>query len=202
MECRKFYPLQIHIINKFGQLEITSHAIKFEHEKAIKLVFDDGSDIIGTYNHPILMYDNIFKELQYININDIVLTINSKQLKVIEKCYIEDVTVYDFKVPGTHSFVSNNVISHNTGRFSSNNPNLQNIPSHDKNIRKLFIASRESKVKGNNNIFNLYIDDIVPIVQGEIKSQDLKIGDILICDDGKYTVKNINIEDMFVKVEV
>ena len=28
-----------------------------------------------------------------------------------------------------------------TGRFSSDNPNLQNIPSHNKDIRKLFVAS-------------------------------------------------------------
>ena len=28
-----------------------------------------------------------------------------------------------------------------TGRFSSKNPNLQNIPSHDKKIRKMFVAS-------------------------------------------------------------
>ena len=30
-----------------------------------------------------------------------------------------------------------------TGRFSSNDPNLQNIPSHNKDIRKMFTASRD-----------------------------------------------------------
>lgn len=38
-------------------------------------------------------------------------------------------TVYDLNVPGTHSFIANGMINHNTGRTSSNDPNLQNIPS-------------------------------------------------------------------------
>ena len=49
--------------------------------------------------------------------------------------------VYDLHVPQTHSFVSNGFISHNTGRLSSSEPNLQNIPSKNKEIRKMFKAS-------------------------------------------------------------
>lgn len=49
--------------------------------------------------------------------------------------------VYDLHVPGTHSFISNGIISHNTGRFSSKSPNLQNIPSHATDIRHLFRAT-------------------------------------------------------------
>lgn len=50
-------------------------------------------------------------------------------------------TVYDFTVPGTHSFISNGMISHNTGRMSSADPNLQNIPSHATDIRHMFRAT-------------------------------------------------------------
>lgn len=32
--------------------------------------------------------------------------------------------VYDIHVPNTHSFIANGLINHNTGRFSSSNPNL------------------------------------------------------------------------------
>lgn len=51
--------------------------------------------------------------------------------------------VFDFTVPGTHSFVSNGIISHNTvtGRLSSSDPNLQNIPSKGETgaqVRSLF----------------------------------------------------------------
>ena len=43
--------------------------------------------------------------------------------------------VYDFTVPGSHSFVSNGFISHNTvtGRMSSENPNFQQIPRKTEN---------------------------------------------------------------------
>ena len=37
--------------------------------------------------------------------------------------------VYDLTVPNTHSFICNGFINHNTGRVSSDSPNLQNIPS-------------------------------------------------------------------------
>lgn len=60
------------------------------------------------------------------------------QVKSIE-CGAQD--VYDLHVPGTHSFISNGIISHNTGRFSSKEPNLQNIPSHATDIRHLFRAT-------------------------------------------------------------
>ena len=43
--------------------------------------------------------------------------------------------VYDFTVPGTHSFISNGFISHNTvtGRLSSESPNFQQVPRKSEN---------------------------------------------------------------------
>lgn len=37
-----------------------------------------------------------------------------------------------------------------TGRFSSSNPNLQNIPSHNKEIRKMFVASEGNVLVGSD----------------------------------------------------
>lgn len=54
--------------------------------------------------------------------------------------------VYDLHVPKTHSFISNGMISHNTGRMSSSNPNLQNIPSHADDIRHMFRATPQQDV--------------------------------------------------------
>lgn len=43
--------------------------------------------------------------------------------------------VYDFTVPGTHSFISNGFVSHNTvtGRLSSESPNFQQVPRKSEN---------------------------------------------------------------------
>lgn len=59
-------------------------------------------------------------------------------VKKIEYCTND---VYDLHIPGTHSFISNGMISHNTGRMSSRSPNLQNIPSHAEDIRHMFRAT-------------------------------------------------------------
>ena len=63
--------------------------------------------------------------------------------------------VYDLHVPNTHSFISNGMISHNTGRLSSADPNLQNIPSHAVDIRHMFRAT----VAGTEEVDGTQIDD-------------------------------------------
>ena len=49
--------------------------------------------------------------------------------------------VYDLTVPNTHSFIANGMINHNTGRMSSAEPNVQNIPSHALDVRHQFRAT-------------------------------------------------------------
>lgn len=58
-----------------------------------------------TLNHPI---DNHFIYLP---------------IKELEHGYSD---VYDLHVPDTHSFIANSIINHNTGRYSSSDPRLQN----------------------------------------------------------------------------
>ena len=54
--------------------------------------------------------------------------------------------VYDFTLPETHSFMTNGgIVSHNTGRMSSKNPNMQNIP-RDNDYRNIFVARPGKKL--------------------------------------------------------
>jgi intein/homing endonuclease len=111
-------------------------------------------------------------------------------------------TVYDIHVPETHSFICNSMINHNTGRFSSSNPNLQNIPSHNKDIRPMFTSTLHKDIICEDRQFSLLYCDRVPTLYGKKYSQDLQIGDTLICDDGNHTITNIIIEQPYIKVYI
>lgn len=78
-----------------------------------------------------------------------------------------------------------------TGRFASDNPNLQNIPAHAKDIRMMFKASvKEKDVEMKNNCYEISAVSEVLTDNGWTKASELKIGDIL---DGKPI---INIEKL------
>lgn len=90
-----------------------------------------------------------------------------------------------------------------TGRFSSNNPNLQQIPSREKSIRMIFKASTEYKnVCANSNVIKLdkicdveSYDKFGNIVWKNIK--ELKVGDVIFIEDDElkntttYSIQDI-----------
>lgn len=202
MEYGKFYKLELPLYNRNHEIEISSEAIKYEEQPIIKLTFDDNTVIAGTYNHPILCNDE-FLQLQDLEVGDKVdsyiaginvLTIISKEFDTAD--------VYDFVMPETHSFVTNAVISHNTGRFSSSNPNFQNIPSRGKGsvIRRMFSSSDYADVEIVDGTLDFLIEDIIPTTAGEKLSQDLQRGDYIICEDGNHCIKDIKIEEEFITV--
>lgn len=79
-----------------------------------------------------------------------------------------------------------------TGRFSSTNPNLQQIPSHEKVMRLMFQASEELRdIQLNNNTFELKDCEEVETTDGWKLARDLKINDILITDNSNSCIKNI-----------
>ena len=67
-------------------------------------------------------------------------SLDSKQM-LVKVIGIEHKTndVYDIHVPKTHSFVAGGIVNHNTGRLSSKDPNIQQIP-RDKTIKCMFQA--------------------------------------------------------------
>lgn len=72
-----------------------------------------------------------------------------------------------------------------TGRFSSENPNMQNIPSHNKDIRKMFVATNEEKLVSTDT--QQFVVDRWCEVEcaDEWKYADkLNVGDELLLDDG------------------
>lgn len=104
-------------------------------------------------------------------------------------------TVYDLHVPETHSFISNGFISHNTGRMSSADPNLQNIPSHATDIRHMFRATpRQEEFRDTNsdNEIKLKSFERLQLSSGEFTDcSDIKVGDIIQTDTGHAKIINI-----------
>lgn len=85
-----------------------------------------------------------------------------------------------------------------TGRFSSSDPNLQNIPSHNKDIRKMFKATDDkSYVDEQNNSFTVDRWCEVNTADGWKYATAVVIGDVLIVEENNVTaqiiVRNIDI---------
>ena len=130
-----------------------------------------------------------------------ILLDNSFRIKV-ESIEQTKNTVYDINVPISHSFICNSMINHNTGRFSSSDPNLQNIPSHNKDIRPMFMGTQYKNIEDIDNKFHFLRCDVIETCQGNKLSQDLKIGDDIICDDGNYKITNIEYQNNNIYVTI
>lgn len=72
-----------------------------------------------------------------------------------------------------------------TGRFSSENPNLQNIPSHNKDIRKMFVATNEEKLV-TTDTHQFEVDRWCEVECADMwkYADKIVIGDVLLLDDG------------------
>lgn len=79
-----------------------------------------------------------------------------------------------------------------TGRFSSSDPNLQNIPSRNHDIRKMFVATTipETTIYTENDIFKIDKWQEVYTVQGWKTCSKLQPGDIL----DSCVVQSVNFE--------
>ena len=80
-----------------------------------------------------------------------------------------------------------------TGRFSSSDPNMQQIPSHLKEIRMMFKAcSKENIIELSDNFYEVPYTDEVETIEGWKKVKELVVGDKIINSENEYdTIKNI-----------
>lgn len=81
-----------------------------------------------------------------------------------------------------------------TGRMSSSDPNLQNIPSHNKDIRKMFVAtSREYIVEDRDNCFlvNRWCEVETPC--GFVSASRLQDGDVLLVDNNETVISKVEV---------
>ena len=90
-----------------------------------------------------------------------------------------------------------------TGRFSSSEPNLQQVPSHAKNIRMLFTADTEyNQVNAVEDCFEVPSGDEVETTSGWKSATSIKTGDILVGPDDSYVVKAVQRQADLIKLFV
>lgn len=83
-----------------------------------------------------------------------------------------------------------------TGRFASKEPNMQNIPSHDKTVRMIFKPTvKEYQVECQNNSYQVNTIEEVYTREGWKFVKDLVIGDKLEVEDTFDTIKDIKKQD-------
>lgn len=101
-------------------------------------------DAVGSVDRSMFDHFAYFDQSDYVIKNDRLYL----PVKKIERCRN---TVYDLTVPETHSFISNGMISHNTGRVSCKSPNLQQIPSRP------FVLSDGTEIDSGHDVRQLFM---------------------------------------------
>ena len=102
--------------------------------------------------------------------------------------------------PNTHRVHCNyNQIGADTGRFSCSEPNLQQIPSRNKEIRMMFRANTfdvvDKDIEGNAVL--VFNEDEVLTTSGYIEANKLKIGDTLVIEEDSVS----SVTDEIVQIE-
>lgn len=128
---------------------------------------------------------------------------DNKYFAYVEKIEQSNNDVFDLTVPETHSFIANGMINHNTGRMSSSDPNVQNIPSHALDVRHQFRATPAMEMTDDCEETDQGVEvtlgsyDTVFMADGTEKEViDLQIGDIVTLlnkgEEVKAIVKSIS----------
>ena len=91
-----------------------------------------------------------------------------------------------------------------TLRFSSDSPNMQNIPSHDKTVRMIFKPSlNERNIEINGNLYTIKDTEEVYTDKGWKLANKLTIGDKLQNSENKFDIiKTIQKQDNYYVIEV
>lgn len=89
-----------------------------------------------------------------------------------------------------------------TGRFSSENPNMQNIPSRNHDIRKMFVATQEEKIVDFDTDDFLEVDKFTEIFTNDewVPVSRFGIGDTIDIYGELFTISNIEESDEKVRI--
>ena len=87
-----------------------------------------------------------------------------------------------------------------TGRYASADPNLQNIPSHEKSIRLMFISCRYIDLDIKDGVLDLLFCDVIKTSTGKKFVQDLTTNDSIIIAGQHVQIMDIQVNDKNYKI--
>ena len=112
-------PLEIPLMGWRG-LEQTSHIFRSGNGPTLQLTTSAGKRIEGTPHHPLLVHNGSAREwrrLDALQEGDVLIGANEEgghTRETVSRITNSTADTYDFVVPGTHSFIANGLINHNT----------------------------------------------------------------------------------------
>lgn len=202
--------MEVYCYDSYGTLttDTVLNVVHMGRKNCIRLIFESeiGKTIlVCTPDHRIfhksyewMRADNLVVGDEVFSLNGMlddlpedISTMEPRFIRLIETSMLSiSHEVYDIQTENHHNFIAAGVCVHNC-----DSPNLQNIPSHNSDIRPLFVATTESTVEMNENSIKLLVEDEVQTTLGYVKSQDLINGNILLDSKNQYhTITNINRE--------
>lgn len=189
--------------NKFG---------KYTFQKSKNEQLSDPPELSSPTQFAILLYDilrcpvvdkksprgtgeDIIKKLDYPICK---LILEQRGLQKLLGTYIDKLPLcVDSKDDRLHA--SFNQLGTDTGRYSSSDPNLQNIPSKSKNIRLMFCAGyTENILSINNDKFIVPLEDEVKTTTGWIKAKEITTDNILCGVNDTFGIKKLDKTDTVV----
>lgn len=180
------------VINRYGEIEEPSHLMYNGVRDTYEIKLDNGNKIKATKEHP-LMVVNTIGEFEWKKVNDIIegdyivglrdsgLGTKTKPSedekytfsKVTSKTYYGKEKTYDLHVPGTHSFIANGIINHNSGKTSSALGLIQELlPYTEKDERIAFFTESTAIFNQVYNEFSETLD--VPVGRWGAGKKDIK----------------------------
>lgn len=180
------------VLNRYGEIEEPSHLMYNGIRDTYEIKLDNGNSIKATKEHP-LMVVNTLGEFEWKKVNDIIegdyivglrdsvldtktkLPEDEKYTfnKVTSKEYYGKEKTYDLHVPGTHSFIANGIINHNSGKTSSALGLIQELlPYTEKDERIAFFTESTAIFNQVYNEFSETLD--VPVGRWGAGKKDIK----------------------------
>ena len=195
------------IIDKY-RLKIDEYKLKHTNNKLSEPINIDSPKQLEILFYDILGYQQVSSKTPRGTGEDVLVAFNDELSKAIldYRGTKKLVTTYIDKLPNCVNkndgkiHCKFNQYGTDTGRYSSQDPNMQNIPSHNRDIRKMFVASEGNVMMSSDYSQQEQLEFIdvdswceVETPSGFVYANNISVGDILKVQDESCVYTTITV---------